>query len=174
MGGQVGQLTQTNQDLGANVQRLENERAAGGSALEELREQLNNMVEEAEQQQKRKEQLDKNLKDLRQAMENRQNEINANREEKMRNDEQIAKVEADCKLEKQQIEALNLKHEALEDSRENLKKANEEEKQAVKKLLDDKLEITAQLKNRSDEIQYTKKHHTKLKRNLDELTKRKK
>merc|ERR1712232_1065112 len=147
--GQVGQLTQTNQDLGANVQRLENERAAGGSALEELREQLNNMVEDAEQQQRRKEQLDKSLKDLRNAMENRQNEINANREEKLRNEEQIAKIDADCKLEKQQIESLNLKHESLEESRDNLKKANTEEIQAVKKLIDDKTEITAQLKNRS-------------------------
>merc|ERR1711939_1039450 len=91
----------------------------------------------------------------------------------MRNEEQITKVETDVKLEKQQIEALNLKHEALEESRENLRKNNAEEQQAVKKLLDDKLEITAQLKNRTDEIKYTKKHKAKLQSNLDGLNKRK-
>merc|ERR1711953_1570169 len=93
--GQVGQLSQTNSDLTARVAKLEAERQAGGNVLAELRDQLDQLLMESEQMLKRKEKLDRELKDLRHTMEARQNEINTNKEIMSRNSEQNAKLEAD-------------------------------------------------------------------------------
>merc|ERR1712062_223514 len=55
--GSVGQLSQTNQDLTLRVQKLESERMSSGNVLANLRDQLEQLVQESGRQQKRKEKL---------------------------------------------------------------------------------------------------------------------
>merc|ERR1712066_705980 len=63
--GQVAQLTTTNADLKGRVEKLAQERDAGNQILMSLRDQLEQLDQECERQLKRKEKLDKDLKDLR-------------------------------------------------------------------------------------------------------------
>merc|ERR1712151_913734 len=56
--GQVVQLQQQNSDLTGKVSKLEAERAAGGSELSALKNELEELLDEADKQQKRKEKLD--------------------------------------------------------------------------------------------------------------------
>merc|ERR1712039_1145827 len=111
---------------------------------------------------KRKEKLDKELKELRHTMEARQNEINTNKEIMARNSEQIGKLEAEYKAEKQLIEQLNVRHQSLEDTKENLKKAINEERVAADKVADDRTDLKAQCKARDDEITYLRKGKAKI------------
>ncbi|CAE8624324.1 unnamed protein product, partial [Polarella glacialis] len=80
---QASQMQQQNVDLNARVQALELERQKGNGELVRLKEMLDQLLEEADRHQKKKEKLDQDLKDLRGALEVKQTEINTKREELM-------------------------------------------------------------------------------------------
>jgi len=171
--GQVGQLSQTNADLNTRVSKLDAERQSGGNVLAGLKDQLEQLLAESERQQKRKEKLDKDLKELRHTMETRQNEINTKKEEHARNADNIANSEGELAAEKKKIEALNTRHEQLEDQREALKKAGTDERSAKAKLSDDRTDLIAQLKNRDDEVTGLKKDKAKIVKQHEALKKKK-
>eukprot|EP00927_Polykrikos_kofoidii_P086832 TRINITY_DN9844_c0_g1_i2.p1 TRINITY_DN9844_c0_g1~~TRINITY_DN9844_c0_g1_i2.p1 ORF type:complete len:866 (-),score=241.92 TRINITY_DN9844_c0_g1_i2:1599-4196(-) len=171
--GQVGQLKQTNSELNARVQKLEGERQADGNVLANLRDQLDQLLQESERQQKRKEKLDKDLKDLRQTMETRQNDIKTKAEEVARNSEAIGKMEAELAAEMKEIDRLKLRHDALEDGKESLRKAISEEVAARGKLQEDRADIATQLKLRSDEVAALKSQKGKITKQVEGLRKKK-
>eukprot|EP00929_Paragymnodinium_shiwhaense_P006828 TRINITY_DN110793_c0_g1_i1.p1 TRINITY_DN110793_c0_g1~~TRINITY_DN110793_c0_g1_i1.p1 ORF type:complete len:868 (+),score=396.96 TRINITY_DN110793_c0_g1_i1:155-2758(+) len=171
--GQVGQMTNTNSDLTARVQKLEAERAAGSNALQALRDDLESLNSESERQQRRKEKLDKDLKELRQTMETRQNEIGQQKEELARGSEAISKVEQAIAAEKREIEALNQKHEKLEEQKESLRKEGQVEQVAKGKLLSDQQDLLSSQKARGDEIQSLQKDKAKIVKQNDLLQKKK-
>eukprot|EP00928_Gymnodinium_smaydae_P081129 TRINITY_DN646_c0_g3_i3.p1 TRINITY_DN646_c0_g3~~TRINITY_DN646_c0_g3_i3.p1 ORF type:complete len:319 (+),score=110.49 TRINITY_DN646_c0_g3_i3:144-1100(+) len=139
--GSVGQLSMTNQELQQKVQKLEAEKLSGGNIYHALKEELEQLLAEAERQQKRKEKLDKDLKDLRHNMEIRQNEINAKKEDKTKLDEAIAKMEADVAAEKQELISLNTRKDQLEDARLACMKAKEDDKVSQGKLNDERTDL---------------------------------
>eukprot|EP00928_Gymnodinium_smaydae_P081128 TRINITY_DN646_c0_g3_i2.p1 TRINITY_DN646_c0_g3~~TRINITY_DN646_c0_g3_i2.p1 ORF type:complete len:867 (+),score=304.02 TRINITY_DN646_c0_g3_i2:144-2744(+) len=171
--GSVGQLSMTNQELQQKVQKLEAEKLSGGNIYHALKEELEQLLAEAERQQKRKEKLDKDLKDLRHNMEIRQNEINAKKEDKTKLDEAIAKMEADVAAEKQELISLNTRKDQLEDARLACMKAKEDDKVSQGKLNDERTDLQNQLKNRHDEIADLRKQKAKINRLFDNLKKQK-
>merc|ERR1719253_1679480 len=66
--GQVVQLQQQNGDLTTRVGKLEQERQSGNNELTNLKEQYEQRLAEAEKEQKKKNKLDQDLKELRQEM----------------------------------------------------------------------------------------------------------
>ena len=85
--GQVQQMQQQNTDLTTKVAKLEQERLLGNGELVKLREAFAKLQEEADLKQKRKEKLDKELKDMRQGLEAKQSEVNVKREEYARGED---------------------------------------------------------------------------------------
>mmetsp|Transcript_87719 Transcript_87719/g.246441 ORF Transcript_87719/g.246441 Transcript_87719/m.246441 type:complete len:868 (-) Transcript_87719:149-2752(-) len=171
--GQVGQLSATNSDLNARVNKLEFDRAAGGSVLSGLKEQLDQLMEEGERQQKRKEKLDMDLKDLRNALEAKQNEIALKKEESQKNAEAIAKLEGEYKTERHIIDGLTQTYNSLEDTKDSLKKANAEEVLVVKKLCEDRADLKTQLKGKEEEVTLLRKQKDRLSKQFEQLKKKK-
>jgi len=171
--GQVVQLQQQNSDLKARVDKLEQERLAGGNELADLRDQLEQRLAEADREQKRKERLDKELKDLRLTMEARQNEINAKKEDMNRNSETLGQLEAQLKAQRQTIDNLTSSHERLENQKLSLQKQNAEELVTRGKLQDENADLNAQLRSRQDEINSLKAGRSRVNKQLEALKKKK-
>merc|ERR1719450_966544 len=150
--GSMVQLQQQNTDLNTKVQKLEAERSEGNSELANLKGQLDEVLQDAENQQKRKEKLDKDLKELRQTLETRQNEINSKKEELTRNGEGIAALEKQLKDERGEIERLNMKHDQLERTRDSLKTQHTVAVNQKQKVLDENADLKATLEDKKDEI----------------------
>lgn len=170
---QVMQSEQQHADLIARVQKLEAERHTGGIELADLKEQLAQRLLDAEMEQKRKEQLDKDVKEMRCSMDTRQSEIDAKKSEMNQNAEVISQLEVQLRAEKQSIESLKANRARLENSREAYKKTNKEDLVACEKLSEEQAELQAQLKCKHDEISTLKSQKQKLSSRLEALKKKK-
>eukprot|EP00931_Biecheleriopsis_adriatica_P005896 TRINITY_DN107371_c0_g1_i1.p1 TRINITY_DN107371_c0_g1~~TRINITY_DN107371_c0_g1_i1.p1 ORF type:complete len:872 (+),score=341.42 TRINITY_DN107371_c0_g1_i1:172-2787(+) len=171
--GQVQQMAQQNTDLTGRVGKLEQERQASAGELQGLRETLEKLLEESEYQQRRKEKLDKDLKDLRHGLESKQSEVNAKREELARGEEEHTKLERNLREEKQEVERLHMRHEQLDGNRESLKKTHHDELAAKQRMTEEGVDLRAQVKFRQDEINHLKSSKMKLQKQLEVLQKKK-
>lgn len=171
--GQVGQMQQQHTDLSARVAKLELERQQGNTELFELREQLQSLVEEAERQQRRKESLDKQLKEQRQTLEARQSEINARKEELGRGKENVHQLERQLREEKVEAERLGARKEQLEQQKEQLRKQQDDAEAAKKRETDEGIDLKAQIKFRQDEVDSRGANKAHLARQLEHLQKQK-
>merc|ERR1719392_32419 len=118
---------------------------------------------------KGKEKLDKDLKELRQTLETRQNEINSKKEELTRNGEGIAALEKQLKDERGEIEKLNMKHDQLERTRESLKTQHTVAVNQKQKVVDENTDLKATLEDKKDEIKSLGSGKAKLSKQLDSL-----
>jgi len=173
LNGQVQQMQQQNMDLTARVGKLEQERQEGTGELQQLRDTLEKLLEESDRQQKRKEKLDKDLKDLRLGLESKQAEINLKKEEYAKGQEHQTQLERHLREEKQEVERLHMRHEQLDGNRESLKKQHAEELASKQRAKEEGQDLQAQLKFRQDEINHLMKGTDKLKKNLEALQRKK-
>jgi len=170
---QVMQSEQQHADLIARVQKLEAERHTGGIELADLKEQLAQRLLDPEMEQKRKEKLDKDVKEMRYSMDTRQSEIDAKKSEMNQNAEVISQLEVQLRAEKQSIESLKANRARLESSKDAYKKTNKDDLAACEKLSEEQAELQTQLKCKHDEISTLKSQKQKLSSRLEALKKKK-
>lgn len=171
--GQVVQLQQQNSDLNTKVAKLDAERAAGSSELASLKGDLEALNDEAEKQQKRKDKLDKDLKDLRQSMEARQNDINSKKEEFREGAEVIGRLEKQLQDEQAEEERLGDDKKKLQTAQDKLKKELEDGRTQHAKLKQENADVNKQVQQRKDDIASLVKSKDKLSKQMDALTKKK-
>jgi len=167
--GQVQQMQQQNTDLNAKVAKLEQERLQGNGELLKLRDAFQKLQEDAEAKQKRKEKLDKDLKDMRQGLESKQSEVNAKREELARGEEIQKHLTRQLREEKQEEERLQIRCTQLQGNAQHLDKQVNEEMAAKGRAEDDQKDLKAQLKFRQDEINALKSSKGKMQKALEAL-----
>jgi len=166
---QVAQLQQQHADLTATVQKLEVERQAGGSELAIVKGELEDLVVRNEEQLKRKEQLDRELKESRQAMEALQNEINARKDEKNRNAEAIAQLDGQLTAEKTRSDQLRNRNDSLEVRKHMCDQERLKERASLAKTSNERLDLQTQLKDRQDLINSLKGGKAKLTKQFEAL-----
>jgi len=173
LSGQVGQLQTQNSDLGLKVQKLEAERAASSSNLLQLQEELQKLLDDNEQQLKKKDKVEKEMKEVRNTIELTQNEINAKKEVLNRSEEALAQLESQVKEEKANIEALNARHDALEKQNAMLKKNGRDLEEHHRKTLQENTELKATLQGRQQDLDSLNASKQKVDKAFEILTRKK-
>eukprot|EP00439_Symbiodinium_sp_Y106_P075890 s2335_g15.t1 len=172
--GQVQQMQQQNTDLTAK------DRQQGNGELQSLREAFQKLLEEADQQQKRKEKLDKDqtarntqnpqdLKDMRQGLESKQSEVNARREELAHGEEKQKHLTRLLREERQEEERLSMRAAQLKGNYEHLVKQHKEDQSTLARLKDEQADYKAKVKFRQDEIHALKSSKQKMEKSLEAL-----
>jgi len=122
-----------------------------------------------EEQLKRKEQLDRELKESRQAMEALQNEINARKDEKNRNAEAIAQLDGQLTAEKTRSDQLRNRNDSLEVRKHMCDQERLKERASLAKTSNERLDLQTQLKDRQDLINSLKGGKAKLTKQFEAL-----
>lgn len=173
LSGQVGQLQTQNSDLGLKVQKLEAERQASSSNLLQLQEELQKLLDDNEQQLKKKDKVEKEMKEVRNTIELTQNEINAKKEVLNRNEEALAQLESQVKDEKANIDTLNVRHDALERQTTMVKKNGRDLEEHHRKTLQENMELKTRLQGRQQDLDALKASRHKVDKAFEALQRKK-
>eukprot|EP00742_Colponemidia_sp_Colp-10_P001279 GILJ01001378.1.p1 GENE.GILJ01001378.1~~GILJ01001378.1.p1 ORF type:complete len:869 (-),score=252.53 GILJ01001378.1:154-2760(-) len=109
----IGALRRENTDLYERVQKMENDKLNADTEIQNLKDMIATKKAETEREQRRKERLEKELKELRQTLEQRHQELKQKQNMITQGAEQIAKLEQQLKDSKLQMDKLGREYEDL-------------------------------------------------------------
>eukprot|EP00921_Rhytidocystis_pertsovi_P015388 GHVQ01024470.1.p1 GENE.GHVQ01024470.1~~GHVQ01024470.1.p1 ORF type:complete len:890 (-),score=136.23 GHVQ01024470.1:368-3037(-) len=148
----VAQLSTQNSELFENVQDLESRKAQGESEIQGLRELLQTKKTEAEREQRRKERLDKELKELRQTLEQRHAELKIKQTQMQQEKETIGKLEAQLSDLKKLQEIESRQHVELNNKISDAETRLNEQIARNSKLAAENAEKDREIKQKKDEM----------------------
>jgi chromosome segregation ATPase len=131
--GQVLQLTAQNTELHSRVRKLDSEKVQEEAEIKQVKDSLAQKKAEAEANLARKERLDRDLKDLRTALDNRHSDIRHRTAEIDQQTNKIAELEIKVMEHKVAVDQGHAKHQQMEDAINQAKHHHDDEVTARKK-----------------------------------------
>eukprot|EP00967_Tisochrysis_lutea_P136596 scaffold243875_cov32-Tisochrysis_lutea.AAC.2 len=152
-------------ELNERVRGLEGDKVTADAAIAELQSVINAKKTEAERERKRKERLEKNLRDVKVAVESRQNEIRAKQAQVSEGNDEIKALEASLREKKQNTDRALKEVDTLSAKLQKLTAELEEQTKLNSSLHAENVQRSTELKHAEAEIEGVKKEvarHEKL------------